>query len=99
MMHDLEMPLAHAGLQVDADQALAIEIVARTLAAIVIRSGRFHRQIHQARLRIGRDLRPHASVAVVIGRAVLPSVIAKLALPWNGVEGPAQFAGSNVEGA
>ena len=47
MMHDLEVPLPLAGLQIDADQAVAEQIVARPLAAVVIRGRRLHRQINQ----------------------------------------------------
>ncbi len=99
VMHDLEVPLALAGLQIDADQAFAEQVVAGTLAAVVVRGRDFDRQIDQAEFFVDGHLGPDAGVAVGGPGAVLPGVVAELARARDGVEGPEQLAGAGVEGA
>jgi len=65
VVHQLEVPLAHAGLQIDSDDALSKEPSARTMAAVVITCRRLDRQVGHVQLRVDRDLGPHASVAGV----------------------------------
>ena len=78
-MDELEMPLALAGLQIDADEALGEQVVAGTMAAVVIGRRRFDRQVDQAEIFVDGDLRPDAGVAVGRPRLVLPRVVAELA--------------------
>ena len=78
-MHELEMPLARAGLQIDADEAFGEEIVAGPVAAVEVGRWRLDRQIDEAELFVDGDLRPHADVAVGGPRLVLPRVVAELA--------------------
>ena len=73
VMHDLEVPLALAGLQIDADDAVAEQVVAGTMAAVVVRRRILDRQIDQAGFLVDRDLRPDAGVAVDRPRLVLPA--------------------------
>ena len=96
-MHNLEMPLALAGLQIDANQAFAEQIVARPLSAVVVGRRRFHRKINQPEFFIDGHLSPHAGVAVGGPGTVLPGFVAELARPWNGVERPQQLAGFNIK--
>ena len=97
MMHHLVMPLPLAGLQIDANQAVGEQIVARPMSAILIRRRIFHRQIDQAEIFIHGDLRPDAGVAVDFGRVVQPGVVAELARFRNRVELPKLLAGPDVE--
>ena len=99
VVHQLEVPLALAGLQVHGHQAFAVEVVAGALAAVVVGRRRLDRQVDQAQFLVDGDLRPHAGVAVDGPRAVLPGVVAELARPRDRVEGPLQLAGLDVEGA
>src|SRR5262249_32957167 len=84
-------------LDVDGDQAVTEQIVARTMTAVEIRSGIFDRQIGDPRIFVDRDLRPHAGVAVHGPRIVLPGVVAELTRPGNRVEGPEQLARADIE--
>ena len=68
VMHQLVMPLANAGLQINGDDALAEQAVAGPVAAVVVAGGQFDGQIHHAELLVDADLPPHAGVAGVIGR-------------------------------
>src|SRR6185503_15342278 len=96
VMHDLEVPLALAGLQVDAHEAVAEEVVARTVPAVQVRGRILDRQIHEPRLLIDRNLRPDAGVAVDRPRFFFPRLGAELAGTWNRVERPEQFAALRV---
>src|SRR5262249_19756648 len=84
------------GLEVDADEAVAEQVVARTMAAIQIRRRIFDRQVDEARFLIDGDLRPDAGVAVDRPRFLLPRVGAELARTRNRVERPQQLAGLRV---
>ena len=79
MVHELEVPLALAGLQIDADEALGEQVVARPMAAVVVGRRRFDRQVDEPQLFVHRDLRPDADVAVDGPGLVLPRVVAELA--------------------
>src|SRR5579863_1735387 len=93
------MPLAHAGLQIDADQAFGKQVVAWPVPAIVVRCRRFHRQVHQSEVFIDGDLIPDAGVAVDGPGAVFPSLIAELAGPRDGVKLQKFFASPYIKGA
>src|SRR6185312_10105949 len=99
MMHDLVVPLLRARAEVEADDALAVEIVAGAMSAVVIASRRLDRQIHESELFVDRHLRPHAGVAGILGRAIQPRFISGLALLRNRVERPETLAGAHVESA
>jgi hypothetical protein len=49
VVDELEVPLALAGLQVDAHQALAEQVVAGAMAAVEVRGRCLDRQVHEAR--------------------------------------------------
>src|SRR6476620_10011400 len=57
------------------------------------------RQVDQPQILVDSDLRPHAGVRVDVPRTVFPGIVAELARPRNGVEGPDQSTGSHIEGA
>ena len=98
-MRHLVMPLAYPGLQIHAHQAVGKQIIARTMAAILIRSRVLHRQIDQPQFFIHRDLRPDARVPIRFRRIVLPRVIPEFARPRNCIELPQLPAGLHVVGA
>src|SRR5688572_8700943 len=96
-MHELEVPLALTGLEIDRDERFREQVVARTVAAVFVDRRRLDREIDDAGLRIGRDLGPDTVVASVFRRSVLPRLVAEFALTWNAVERPELFAGARVE--
>ena len=63
-MHELEMPLTLAGLEIDAHETFGKEVVAGPVAAVVIGRRCLDRQVHEAELFVDADLRPHSHVAV-----------------------------------
>ena len=99
MVHQLVMPDSLTSLQFDRDDALAEEIVAGAIAAVVVARGHLDRQVRHPEIFIDRDLRPHAGITRVRGGLVLPCVGAKLAGPRDGMEGPEPLAGPHVEAA
>jgi hypothetical protein len=88
MMHELEVPLPHAGLQVDRDERLGKQIVAGTVPAVVVRCRRLDWEIYEAELLVDTDLRPHAHIAVDRPRVVFPGLVAVFARTRNRVEAP-----------
>ena len=98
-MHQLEVPLALAGPQVDADDAFREQVVARPMTAVVVRRRGLDRQVDETEILVDRNLRPDAVVAVDRPRVLLPRVVAEIAGQRNRVEGPQQLAGADVEPA
>ena len=93
------MPDALSRFEIDRHQTLAKQSVAVAMAAEVVAGWRLDRQVGDAELFVDRDLGPHARVAGVGPRVVEPGVVAELAGPWNGVEGPQALARARVESA
>src|SRR5580698_3100540 len=93
------MPLSLPRLQIDADQALAKKIIARTMASIIIARRRFDRQINQSQLLVYSHLRPDAGIAGVLCRSLVPAIVADLALHRNRMENPKALAGLHIESA
>src|SRR5206468_7102657 len=96
VMHDLVVPFALARLQIDAHETVAEEVVAGTVAAVEIRRRILDGQIHEAKLFIDGDLRPHAGVAVDGPRFLLPRVVSEFTGTRNRVERPEQPAAADV---
>ncbi len=99
VMDDLVVPLLLAGLQVDAHQAVAVQVVAEAMTAVEVRRRILDRQVDEAEFFVHRDLRPHAGVAVVRPRLLLPRVVAEFAGTRNRVERPQHLAAAHVVGA
>src|SRR5262245_36585833 len=72
MVHELEVPLPLAGLQIDADQALRKEVVPWAVTAVVVGRWRFDRQVDETEILVHADLSPHTDVAIGRPRVVLP---------------------------
>src|SRR3954454_23738780 len=92
------MPLAHARLQIDGDDRFGKEIVAGPVAAVFIDGRCLNRQVDEAGLRVGGDLRSYADVAGPLPRPVFPGVVAELARAGDRVESPQLLPCANVEG-
>src|SRR5208337_5694254 len=99
VVHQLIVPLSFAGLEVDGDDALSEQAIARTMAAVKIAGGQLDWKVGHPKLLVDADLAPHASVAGVIGRIIFPSVIAEFAGFGDGMEDPQPLSGANIESA
>ncbi len=97
-MHGLEVPADLTGARVERDDRVAVEVRAGPIAAVEVGARRADRQEHPAAPEIGGDGRPDVRRARQ-SRARLPALGARLTRVRNGVEGPAQRAGSHVERA
>src|SRR6476646_1143209 len=67
------------------------------MPAVVVAGGRFDGQIDESQLFVDRHLGPDTGVPRVIGGAVQPAVVSRLAFLRNSVKGPETLARSNVE--
>src|SRR4029453_16489399 len=90
-------PLTRAG--VEAHQRVAEEIVAVSVAAVVVVGRRAEGQVNVAQLLVGAHQRPHVGVADGFPRVVLPRLVTDLAGPGYGPEGPQLLSGADVEAA
>src|SRR5207302_5179314 len=99
VMHDLEVPLALAGFQIDAHEAVAEQIVAGPVAAVLIGSRILNREVDEAEIFIDRDPSPDACVAIDGVGVVLPRLCTELAGSGNGVESPQRLAGLHIKRA
>src|SRR3979490_1962127 len=97
MMNELVVPDLLAGRSINADQAVAIEAVAGPMPAIIIVGRRTHWQVNVAKLLVGAHRRPDIGVASFLPGFLLPSLDAGFALLCNGVKGPEQTSGDDVE--
>ena len=98
-MHELVVPDALARLDVDADDRLREQVVARPVPAVHVVGGRGGRHVDVAELLVGREERPDGRVPAVLPRAVAPGVGAVFARLRDGVKDPLQLPGAHVERA
>ena len=98
-MHDLEVPALFAGLAVDRDQALGVEVVAKAVTTVEVTRRCADRKIGETELFVDGDHRPHIGIAAVAPRLVLPGLRALLSLLGDGVKDPRQGAALGVIGA
>ncbi len=99
VVHELVVPLALAGLQIDGDEAFGEQVVAGPIGAEVIAGRALDRQIRDLQLGVDADLSPRAGVAGVRPRVFQPRLVAELAGLRNRVEDPQALAGAHVESA
>ena len=105
---ELEMPSEPAGVGVERDDRVGVEVVARPLRRIPVGTGVAHAPIREIQIGIVRAGQPDRSAAMLpglgiaiglrIGRARLPGLVAGLAGTGNGVEAPGLLAGLGVVG-
>src|SRR5271168_2130857 len=98
-MGHLEVPdtLAPPGLH--ANEALSKETIARPVHPVVIVRRRSERQVHVAEFVVGAQHRPEVCGTSRLRGSVLPGVVTEVALVRDRVEGPKQFAGSDIKAA
>src|SRR5262245_49319161 len=99
MVHELEVPLPNASLQINRDEAFGEEIVTGAIAAVHIQRRCFDREIHEAGFGIDSDLSPHSGITGPFPRSVFPGFITELAGIRNGIESPDLLPCTHVESA
>ena len=92
----LEVPDTLAGLDVEADDALGVDVVAEALAAVVVVRRRRQRDVDVAEFLVGGEHGPGVGVALHAPGFVLPGLGERLALLRDGVEAPLELAGADV---
>ena len=97
VMHDLVVPLALAGIRIEADDRLGEQVLPGSPAAVVIVARRADRHVEQAARFIEAHRRPHVGVAGELPGPGVPGVIAELATLRNGVELPHQLSSPRVK--
>ena len=65
VVHELIVPFAPAGIDVDGDQRFAEQAVSRAMPAVVVPSRQLDGQVHEAQLFVGAHLRPDTGIAGV----------------------------------
>src|SRR5262249_8802992 len=95
--YELVIPLLGSRAEVEAYQALAVQVVARPMSAVVVARRRLDGQVHETQLLVDRHLRPHTGISSVFRRAVQPAVVSLFSLLRNRMEGPEPLARANVE--
>ena len=95
----LEVPDAFAGFDVQADDALREQVVANTVAAVVVVGRRGQGDVDVAEFLVGREHRPGVGVALPPPGLVAPGFRERLAFLRDRVEAPLQLAGAHVVGA
>ena len=99
VMDELLKPFQLAGGGVERDQAVAVEIVAVTVRAIEVRSGRAQRNIGDSARNVHRDEAPGVGAGAILPAIGRPRIVAGLTGTRHGVERPHQLAGASVPGA
>src|SRR5881409_464411 len=97
VVHQLVMPLAGSGLEIQRDHAFSKQTVAGTVAAIVIAGRQFHRQKDHSEFFVDADLAPYAGVAGVGCGIVFPGLGTIVVWQRNGVEDPKTPARAHIE--
>ena len=92
----LEMPDAFAAAGIQRDQAGAVQIVARTEAAVVVDGGAVGRDVDDIVFHIGGNRRPGRNIAGPLPGIVFPGFMAVFAGPRNHVEFPFEGAAGFV---
>ena len=89
---ELVVPLQLAGVGVERDDAVAVQVVAETLAAVPVGRGIAGAEVDEVRLGVVRAAVPDAGAAG-LPRVARPRLVAGLALAGDRVEAPDFFAG------
>ena len=97
MMHQLVMPLALPGLQIDADQRFCEQIVALAVPSVKVSRRRLDGQISEPQFFIHGELGPHAGISCVFRRFVQPCLVTKLSFFRDGVEDPKTLASTDIK--
>src|SRR5947207_3613092 len=93
------MPDTFSGAGVERDKAVRKKVIANPVGTIKIESGGAGGNEENPARGIERHPGPIVGGTAGFPGVFGPGVVAEFAGQWNGVEGPAQFASTNVEGA
>src|SRR5262249_61549411 len=99
VVNDLEVPDALAGLRVEGDERVRVQVRARPPSTVLRGGGRRQRNVHVAELFVCRHRIPRADVTRHLPRFVAPRVGTGLAGLRHDVKGPQQLARLRVEAA
>ena len=94
VMDALEVPDLFAGLGVEREQGVGVEVVADAVAAVEVVDRRAGGREDHSAGRVDRESGPCVGGASRLPCACGPGLVAWLAGMWNGVEGPLHRAGS-----
>ncbi len=98
-MHALEVPEALAGGGIEGEQGIGVEVVADAVAAVIVEDGGAGGRVDDAVLGVESHAGPVVGGAGSLPGIGRPGFVARFAGMGDGVEGPAQLAGADVEGA
>ena len=93
------MPDAFAGGRIEAHEAFGEQIVAESIAAVVVVGRRAERQVHVAERLVDAHQRPDVRIARVFRRVALPAVVSVLTRLGHRSECPQPLARAHVEAA
>ena len=94
---ELEMPLERAGVRVECDHRVGVQVVAGALIGVPVRTRIADAPVGEIEFRVVRPGDPHRATAVFPGVAG-PGIVPGLAGSWNRVEAPRFFSRFRVEG-
>ena len=96
MMNGLKMPDPLTGRGVEAHQALSVEVVAESVAAVIVAGRRLDRKVNVAERWISAHWCPYTCVSGVLGGVAAPGCKATLLGSGNGIKTPAQLTRINI---
>ena len=96
VMHELLVPLALAGRDVDGDERVAVEVVAGMRDADVVAADNRDRDVDDAARFVDREIAPRVGAADRLPGVVLPGLVIGIARLRDQVERPHQRAGARV---
>src|SRR5690349_19964564 len=98
-MHERIVPKLYPGRGINTHQTVPRQSVAGAMATIIVIRRRADREIDVAKLLVGAHGCPDIGSTVFRPRIVSPGLDARLAELRDGMEGPYQTAGNNIEAA
>ena len=96
MRGKLEVPLQLAGVRIQCEHTIAVQVISAALVAVVIRAGVAGPPEGQIRFRVIGSRHPNAGAAVH-PRIPSPGFVARLAFSWNRIKAPDFLAGGRIE--
>ena len=93
---ELEVPLQRAGVGVERDHRVGVEVVAGPQVRVPVGAGVADAPVGQVERRVVRRRQPHRSAAG-LPRVAAPRLVAALARPRHRVEAPQLLAGGGIE--
>ena len=94
---ELVVPLEHAGVGVERDHRVGVEVVALAVLAVEVRAGVAGAPVDQVQRRVERAGHPRGAAAA-LPRVAFPALAALLARAGHHPEAPGALAGGGVEG-